>query len=259
VLALDEPTVDELQPYLTDADPGVRRTAVDVLTEHLCDGYAPALVSALSDPHVEVRRVAADGIRELVEVLPDPVAVQPLLTSGDPVVRGAVVYVLSSRRAGIAEHYRRALADADHRVRIEAVRALVSVDDADGVAAARADANREVRIAVANGLGTLGTGAPAVRALIDDPDPLVRAAALAAMGAIGWDVGRSAVADGRRAAAIAGAVRSAPRRAQGGGAEPDAVGLVGGGGARSAHGCARRRRRRRAGLRQAGAGGEELS
>ena len=186
VLALDEPTVEELQPYLTDADPGVRRTAVDVLTEHLCDGYAPALVSALSDPHGEVRRVAADGIRELVEVLPDPVAVQPLLESDDPVVRGAAVYVLSSRRVGAAAHYRRALADVDHRVRIEAVRALVSVDD-DGVAAARADVNREVRIAVANGLGTLGTGAETVWGLIEDADPLVRAAALAAMGSIGWD------------------------------------------------------------------------
>ena len=43
-------------------------------------------------------------------------------------------------------------------MRIEAVRALVSVDDADGVAAAAVDANREVRIAVANGLGTLRTG-----------------------------------------------------------------------------------------------------
>ena len=50
----------------------MRRTAVDVLTEHLPDGYAPALLAALSDGHVEVRRVAADGIRELVEVLPDP-------------------------------------------------------------------------------------------------------------------------------------------------------------------------------------------
>ncbi len=40
---------------------------------------------------------------------------------------------------------------------------------------------------VANGLGTLRTGADAVRGLIDDPDPLVRAAALAAMGSIGWD------------------------------------------------------------------------
>ena len=116
-----------------------------------------------------------------------PERVRRSLTSGDPVVRGAAVYVLSSRRAGDAEQYRRALADQDHRVRIEAVRALVSVDDADGVAAARSDANREVRIAVANGLGTLRTGADAVRGLIEDPDPLVRAAALAAMGSIGWD------------------------------------------------------------------------
>jgi HEAT repeat protein len=102
-------------------------------------------------------------------------------------VRGAVLYVLSSRRVGDPQSYRRAVTDDDHRVRIEAVRALVSVDDADGVAAARDDANREVRIAVANGLGTLRTGTQTVRGLIGDADPLVRAAALAAMGAIGWD------------------------------------------------------------------------
>ena len=98
-----------------------------------------------------MRRVAADGIRELVEVLPDPDAVRPLLTPTIPVVRGAAVYVVSSRRVGDPEQFRRALADPDHRVRIEAVRALVSVDDADGVAAARGDANREVRIASRTG------------------------------------------------------------------------------------------------------------
>jgi succinate dehydrogenase/fumarate reductase flavoprotein subunit/HEAT repeat protein len=222
VLALDEPTVDELQPYLTDTDPGVRRTAVDVLTEHLCDGYGPALVAALSDPHVEVRRVAADGIRELVEVLPDPAAVQPRLTSDDPVVRGAALYVLSSRRAGIAEHYRRALADADHRVRIEAVRALVSVDDADGVAAAGSDPNREVRITVANGLGTLGAGAPAVRALIDDSDPLVRAAALAAMGSLGWDDADVTTVEGALAAS-AWQIRQGAARALAGAPSPTAA------------------------------------
>ncbi|NVN51544.1 fumarate reductase/succinate dehydrogenase flavoprotein subunit [Mycolicibacterium hippocampi] len=186
VLALDEPSVDDLAPFLRDDDPGVRRTAVDVLTEHLCEGYAEPLVAALEDPNAEVRRVAADGIRELVEVLPAPEAVRPLSNSADPVVRGAAAYVLSSRRVGEPAQYRRLVADSDHRVRIEAVRALVSVDDADGVAAAHADANREVRIAVANGLGTLGAGAATVRRLIDDADPLVRAAALAAIGAIGW-------------------------------------------------------------------------
>ena len=35
VLALDEPSVADLAPFLRDDDPGVRRTAVDVLTEHL--------------------------------------------------------------------------------------------------------------------------------------------------------------------------------------------------------------------------------
>src|SRR6478752_431868 len=34
VLALDEPTIEQLQPFLTDPDPAVRRTAVDVVTEH---------------------------------------------------------------------------------------------------------------------------------------------------------------------------------------------------------------------------------
>lgn len=187
VLALDDPTIEQLQPFLDDADPGVRRTAVDVLTENLSAGYAPALVAALHDGHAEVRRVAADGIRELVEVLPNPADVVPLAESSDPVVRGAAIYVISSRRVGSVEGYRAALVDSDHRVRIEAVRALVSVDDADGVAVASVDANREVRVAVAAGLGTLRTGAGAVHDLLADPDPLVRAAALAAMGSIGWD------------------------------------------------------------------------
>ena len=191
VLALDEPTVEDLAPYLADDDPGVRRTAVDVLTEHLCDGYAPALVAALGDADAEVRRVAADGIRELVEVLPDPEAVAAaagLRRSR----RCAAPRCTCSAPAGPATptQYRRALADRDHRVRIEAVRALVSVDDADGVAAARADANREVRIAVANGLGTLRTGADAVRGADRRPRP---AGARRRVGGDGFDrVGRRA-------------------------------------------------------------------
>jgi HEAT repeat protein len=219
VLAIDEPTVEQLTPFLKDADAGVRRTAVDVLTEHLPDGYAPALLAALSDGHASVRRVAADGIRELVEVLPDPVAVQAFLASADPVVRGAAVYVLSSRRVGNASQFRHALADEDHRVRIEAVRALVSVDDAAGVAAAHSDVNREVRISVANGLGTLGTGASAIRLLIDDPDPLVRAAALTAMGSIGWDDADVTTVEGALAAS-AWQIRQGAARALAGAPSP---------------------------------------
>jgi HEAT repeat protein len=187
VLALESPSLDDLAEFLADSDPAVRRTAVDALTENLCDGYADALYAALSDSDSGVRRAAAEGVRELVEVLPDPVAGQPLLSSADPLVRSAALYLLSFRRVGDADSFRAALADPDHRVRIEAVRALVSVDDADGVASAANDENREVRIVVANGLGTLASGPAAVRGLTGDRDPLVRAAAFAALGEIGGD------------------------------------------------------------------------
>jgi succinate dehydrogenase/fumarate reductase flavoprotein subunit/HEAT repeat protein len=185
VLALESPTVEDLSEFLSDPDVGVRRTAVDVITEHLPDEWGPALLAALGDDDAGVRAAAADGVRELVEVLPDPAAARAFLGAADPVVRAAAVYLLSSRKVGDAAHFRRSLDDPDHRVRIEAVRALVSVDDVDGVGAAHGDDNREVRIAVANALGTLGAGAATIRTLIMDPDPLVRAAALAAFGTIG--------------------------------------------------------------------------
>jgi succinate dehydrogenase/fumarate reductase flavoprotein subunit/HEAT repeat protein len=185
VLALEEPTMADLGPYLADPDSGVRRTAVATLTEHLPDGYEPALFAVLGDPVAAVRRTGAEGIRELVEVLPDPAGVRAYLGSRDTVVRAASVYVLAARRAGDAAEYRRALEDPDHRVRIEAVRALVSVDDVAGVVDATVDENREVRIAAAAGLATLRDGTEAVSALVADPDPLVRAAALAALSELG--------------------------------------------------------------------------
>src|SRR6201991_1017382 len=72
VLALESPTVTDLADFLNDPDAGVRRTAVSTLVEHLPDGYAGALLGALGDDDSEVRRVAADGVRELVEVVPAP-------------------------------------------------------------------------------------------------------------------------------------------------------------------------------------------
>ncbi len=109
VLALDEPTIDDLRPYLADADAGVRRTAVATLTEHTPDGCAPELFAALDDTDASVRRTSADGIRELVEVLPGAEAARAHLTSGDSVVRAAAVYLLAARRAGDTGQYRGAL------------------------------------------------------------------------------------------------------------------------------------------------------
>ncbi|OHU28972.1 fumarate reductase/succinate dehydrogenase flavoprotein subunit [Mycobacteroides franklinii] len=187
VLSLEAPTVEDLLQYLADEDPGVRRTAIAALTEHIPSGYEDALLNALGDSDSSVRRTAADGVRELVEVLDNPVAIRDHVDAPDPLVRSTALYVASARRVGDSAVYVASLRDPDHRVRIEAVRALVSVDDAVSIGTAAHDDNREVRIAVANGLAKLSAGGQTVRALVGDGDPLVRAAALTALGALGVD------------------------------------------------------------------------
>lgn len=187
VLSLEAPTVEELRQYLDDGDPGVRRTAIASLTEHIPAGYEDALLNALGDSDPSVRRTAADGVRELVEVLEDPAAIRDHVSASDPLVRSTALYVASARKVGDPSAYVAAVRDSDHRVRIEAVRALVSVDDAVSIATAAEDENREVRIAVANGLAKLAAGGATVRVLVRDRDPLVRAAALTAVGALGVD------------------------------------------------------------------------
>ncbi|WP_159840002.1 fumarate reductase/succinate dehydrogenase flavoprotein subunit [Nocardia sp. CY41] len=186
LLALDVPTVAQLSAYLTNPDAGVRAAAISVLTEHTPEGFAIALGEALDDEAASVRRAAAAGLRELVEVLPSAAGLADRLGSADPVVRSTVIDLLRALRAGEAAQYRAALADGDHRVRIEAVRALVSLNDRDGVATLATDENREVRIAVAQGLAAIGDGGTEViRRLGDDQDPLVRAAALSAFAQLG--------------------------------------------------------------------------
>ena len=222
VLAIEEPTVSTLAEFLHDADAGVRRTAVATLTEHTPDGYGAELLRALDDDDATVRRAAAEGVRELVEVLPDPQAAREFLASPDPVVRSVSIYLLAARRVGDAEAFRAALDDVDHRVRIEAVRALVSVDDAAGVAAATGDGNREVRIVAANGLSTLGVGHDSIRELVADNDPLVRAAALAALGQLGCDEQDFAAIE-QALRAPAWQVREGAARALSGAAAADAV------------------------------------
>ncbi|MFI7040583.1 fumarate reductase/succinate dehydrogenase flavoprotein subunit [Microbispora rosea] len=198
-LADGEPALNQITPYLEDADPKVRRAAVATLTETAPRGVESALIRALADPHGTVRRAAATGLRELVEVLPATAEFGASLRAlvgytgegqggaADPVVRAAVLDVLRALRLGDAALFETALADADTRVRIEAVRGLVALDDAERVALAAGDRDREVRVWAARGLGVIGLpdGAPAVARLAADSDPLVRAAALEAFSGIG--------------------------------------------------------------------------
>ncbi|MFE9704696.1 fumarate reductase/succinate dehydrogenase flavoprotein subunit [Streptomyces sp. NPDC005930] len=191
-LAEHEPDLSALRPYLSDPEPGVRRTAVTVLTETVPAGTGPALADALSDPGSEVRAAAAASLRELAETLtPEPALSEPLteaLAQADPVVRATALDLLRILRLGDTGTFATALRDPDAPVRIEAVRGLVSLDAAEALSPAAEDPSREVRVAVAKALGTL-RAAPrpgtALDRLTEDSDVLVRGAALAALADTG--------------------------------------------------------------------------
>jgi succinate dehydrogenase/fumarate reductase flavoprotein subunit/HEAT repeat protein len=215
-LAETQPSVPQLQPYLRDPDARVRRAAIAVLTESAPPGAGLALTAAAGDGTGTVRHAAAAGLRELAAVLHageegagedaacesaggESAAVEPALrdalhrclASPDPVVRCAVLDVLREIRAGDAGVFAAALADDDHRVRLCAVRGLVSAGEPGLVTQAAGDQSREVRVGVADGLAVLGPTVlgPAVHRVLEllagDPDPLVRAAAFKAVGAVG--------------------------------------------------------------------------
>ncbi|MGV9376948.1 HEAT repeat domain-containing protein [Nonomuraea sp. NPDC003707] len=93
--------------------------------------------------------------------------------------------MLCAPRLGGREAFAAGIGDPDRRVRIEAIRGLVSLDEAALVATAVADPSREVRVWVAKGLGLIGRSTGSLAVLADDADPLVRAAALEASGAAG--------------------------------------------------------------------------
>lgn len=186
LLVLDGPSAEELSPFLSDPDTAVRRSAVTFLVEGAPDGFLAPLVAALGDRDAAVRRTAAAGLIELVEVLPSADGLADFLDSADAVVRAAVGNLLRSLKVGTAAQFAALLGDDDHRVRVVGVSGLVSQDDWAALAPATVDANREVRIAAAAGLATVGSGGvDAVRALAGDHDPLVRAAALEALSALG--------------------------------------------------------------------------
>ncbi|GAA2505767.1 fumarate reductase/succinate dehydrogenase flavoprotein subunit [Streptomyces longisporus] len=198
-LAEEQPELAAIEPYLTDLDAAVRRTAVSVLTETVPPGTGQALAGALSDPDGDVRAAAAASLRELVETLPPEPDLGAALTAAvaeaDPVVRAAALDVLRALRLGNVGVFAGALDDPDIAVRIEAVRALVSVDAVEPLSGAAADASREVRVTVAKALAAVSPQARTASGrelltgtldrLTEDSDPLVRGAALGALATVG--------------------------------------------------------------------------
>ena len=185
MLTLQTPSVAELAGFLVDPDDGVRRTAVSTLIEHLPDGYEAALLDALRDGDGEVRRVAADGVRELVEVLPDPEGLAGQLSSPDPVVRARLPCICSVRAGSEipgSTGGRWPMPTTGYASRRWGRWCPSTTPRASPSRPATTTGKSASRRPTA---GDVAGGADAVRGLVGDRDPLVRAAALAALGAVG--------------------------------------------------------------------------
>lgn len=219
-LADECPELGELTPYLADPDPEVRRTALSVLSETTEDwpAAAPIIARGLADADVDVRHTAIGLLTELLEVLvPGPefdAALEDCVTAPEPAVRSAAIEALWRHRRVTAGELAAWLTDPNASVRRVVIGGLTSVDAIDELATAAADEDQNVRIAVAKGLAAVGDprGAVTLLALAADPEPLVRAAALASLAGTGCDdqaaaVATAAMADPawqvRQAAAIA--------------------------------------------------------
>ncbi|MFE1346077.1 HEAT repeat domain-containing protein, partial [Streptomyces sp. NPDC058757] len=189
-LVEESPELPALEPYLTDAEPEVRAAAVAALAETVPAGTGPALAARLRDGDAAVRSAAAGALRELAEVLDADgglgAGLRAALDVPDPAVRAVAVEVLRARGLGDAGTYAAALADTATEVRLQAVRALVSVDAVGALAGAVADPAREVRVAVARGLAAVSAPEPGpLVPLLGDADPLVRGAAFGALASAG--------------------------------------------------------------------------
>jgi hypothetical protein len=136
----EAPEVSELDGYLTDPDPEVRRTALSVLSE-AADDWAeasPLIAAALLDGEAAVRRRAADLLGELREVIePGPAfeaGLRAALDHPEAEIRVAALGALWRHRLTRPAELAALLRDGDERVRREAVLGMVSLDDLDGLA-----------------------------------------------------------------------------------------------------------------------------
>src|SRR3954470_5897006 len=131
-LADEAPTAAELEPYLDNADPDVRRAAVALLTEAAPADAPVALARRLLDADARVRYRATEGLRELREVIVVGDELRAALAAAthaaDPVTRAAAVRL--SREHGVLARDRALViaGDADPGVRREVVSALVALD-----------------------------------------------------------------------------------------------------------------------------------
>ncbi|NDU76475.1 hypothetical protein GWI34_28185 [Actinomadura sp. DSM 109109] len=188
--------IDQAEEHLRDPDPATRAAALTALIRAARAGEAPrgtgdTFAWALADEDEDVRRAAADALRDLPELYFGDDGVDALLLAAaggrDTTVRETAADLIGILARGAAELYAQGFEDAEPQIRIQAVLGLVALRETARVAEAADDPSREVRVAVAEGLGRLArpSGLPALEHLLTDHDPVVRIAALTAAADLG--------------------------------------------------------------------------
>jgi len=181
--AQDTGVVVALIAALGDSDVEVRRAVARALSEHKDLRAIPALTRALDDGDAEVRRAAIEGLSEFRDRRTVPAMISAL-GDGTAEVRRAAANALGELSAPEAyDALVRATRDSDAEVRYGAISALAELEDRRAVPIfvdALADRSSEVRRRAADALGDLEDprAVPALSGLLDDPDPEVRQEAL---------------------------------------------------------------------------------
>jgi len=198
---LSEKVAQAVLALLHHKEPRVRLSAAETLSltveASATTGLAPALAKHLFDQDTRVRAAVACSLGRLGDC--GVAAAGDLVNHDDPEIRGLAAHALGSAGAGAAA-YAPALVswlgtEEVAALRAAAAQALGSMGKAAGAAAAAVLAERlqfdgdcQVREAAATALGRLGEVAAehvfAIVAALEDTDPYVQAAAVAAAESI---------------------------------------------------------------------------
>ncbi|MEO5874038.1 MAG: HEAT repeat domain-containing protein [Streptosporangiaceae bacterium] len=171
-----------VEELLRDPDPAVRRAAVAALARDTPRGAGDALAWVLADEDSAVRQAAAQALLEIDALFVGEDGIDALHLAAakgvDERVRSSAARLLVTLTEGNREAYATALADDEPHIRVQAVLGLIALRAATAVGEAADDPDRDVRVAVADGLSRLEGAESALGQLLTDHDAVVRIAAL---------------------------------------------------------------------------------
>jgi HEAT repeat protein/beta-lactamase regulating signal transducer with metallopeptidase domain len=167
------------------------RPAADPIAQNATSGRVTALIGALDDDDIDVRRTVAESLGALQDTAAVNALKRAVRTDSDPEVREAAAYALGEigdPRAvpALGEALQ---ADDEHAVRLMAAHALGEIGDpraVDPLAAAIDDPDYEIRLAVIHALGEIESpnAIDALSSALRDSDAEIREYAVWALGAI---------------------------------------------------------------------------